>query len=307
MDRQHGRLGRLPHDPNRDTLKLTPRLLGTVPPNPAVVDWLSKVQSWPMYGNDRYGDCVWAMIGHLIQAWTTYGQGKTVTVDEAALLEGYSDVTGFDPRDPSTDQGTVIADALSYWHKTGIAGHKILAYAQVDHTNRQELDSALNLFGGLCLGINFPRSAMDQFNNGQIWDVVVNDGGIEGGHAVHHGYYQTATVDERVVTWGAVQDMTDRWWAKYVEEAWVVITEEWLSATGLSPEGLDLHGLGEDFAQLTGEVNPFPAPQPGPSPVDPADQALAKALHKFLSHHYPWDDHSMKHAAEAWLKAKGLG
>lgn len=309
------KLGRLPHDPTRPCLALGPRLDTTVPPNPAVVDWLSRVQSWPMYANDRYGDCVWAMIGHLIEAYTTYGRGATVTVTDQDVLKGYADVTGFNPSDPSTDQGTVIADALAYWQKTGVGGHKILAYAKVDHTNRAEVDAALNLFGGLCLGVNFPTSAMNQFNAGQPWDVVANDGGIEGGHAVHHGIYNTASRVEKVITWGAVEGMTDAWWAKYVEEAWVVISPEWLDATGHSPEGLDLAGLGEDFAALTGKPNPFPQPTPTPvptpvpvpvPPVADADHVFAQVLRGWVKTRRFGANRVVQQAASQWLAAKNL-
>ncbi|MCU1680926.1 MAG: hypothetical protein JWQ81_1665 [Amycolatopsis sp.] len=329
------KLGRLPHDPARPKLELGPRLAGTVPPNPAMVDYLSKVGEWPIYGNDQLGDCVWAMIGHVIEAASTYGNGETIKVTTADLIKGYSAVTGYNPKDPSTDQGTVIADALAYWQKVGIGGtaakeyadaHKILAYASVKISDRVELDAALNLFGSLCLGVNFPNSAMGQFNNHQPWDVLVNDGGIDGGHAIHHGYFNTANKDERIVTWGAVEDMTDRWWSKYVEEAWVVITPEWLDVSGHSPEGLDLFGLGEDFAELTGKPNPFPAPKPVPTPVpvppipvpvpDPtsvppapvatADAALVAALTPWAAKHHVTDNAAAAKAFLAWKKARNF-
>jgi hypothetical protein len=308
-----GRLGRLPNDPSKPRLKLAPHLDTAVPPNPAVVDWLSRVDSWPMYGNDRYGDCVWAMIGHLIEAFSTYGGGSTVTVPEQALLDGYTAVTGFDPSDPSTDNGTVIQDALAYWLKVGVAGHKILAYAEVDIHNQTEVDAAINVFGALCLGVNLPNSAMDQFNAGQPWTVVTPDGGIDGGHAVPVGYYSTPGETVRVVTWARTQDVADAWWAQYVEEAWVVVAPEWLDATGHSPEGVDLHGLGEDFAVLTGKPNPFPVqPTPGPTPVpappvvDPADQALVAALRPWLREHHVGDNHRAVTAVRTWMATKGL-
>src|SRR2546425_8758875 len=135
---------KLPHpEVVRPRLHLGQFLTGTYPPAPAVVDYTSKVPEWPMYGNDQYGDCVWAMIGHSIEAATSYGRGATVEVTDADVLKGYSDVTGFRPDDPSTDQGTVIQDALDYWRKTGVGGHKILAFAQVDIHNPSEVDAAL--------------------------------------------------------------------------------------------------------------------------------------------------------------------
>lgn len=255
-----------------------------------------------MYANDRYGDCVWAMFGHVLQAVTTYGQGRTTTVDVSALLKGYTEVTGFHPDDPATDQGTVIQDGLDYWRKTGIAGHKIVAFAEVDHTDLDMIHTAIYLFGAVLVGINFPAAAMDQFNRHQPWDVVADDGGIQGGHAIPVGYYDTTT--ERVVTWGRVQRMTPEFWGKYVEEAWVVITPEWVNTTGESPGGIDLHGLGEDFAALTGQPNPFPQPSP-PDAAD-VDKVFSVALRGWLGTHHTGAAGRVADAAQAWLAAKGL-
>jgi hypothetical protein len=321
--RAAGKLGRRPNDPDKPRLRLAPRLDTTVPAPPALVDWLDKVQSWPMYANDRYGDCVWAMIGHAIEAYTTYGKGDTVTISEADVLKSYSDVTGFNPDDPSTDQGTVIQDALNYWKTTGVGGHQIKAFAQVDHTNPDEVKAALNLFGVLLVGVNFPASAMDQFNAGQPWDVLDNDGGIEGGHAIHVGHADTDNVTYNLVTWGAVEGMTSAWWAEYVEEAWIAVTDDWLSEAGTSPGGLDLYGLGEDLSALTGEPNPFPAPEPtpvpaptptpeppapSPEPVDDleADQKFAGTLHHFVRNPWLYSPHHLALVARKWLDARGL-
>lgn len=312
--RQAGRLGRLPYDPNRPALRLTGRLQGTVPPNPVVADWLSKVTTWPMYGNDQYGDCVWAMIGHMIEAWTQYAGGTAVEVTTEQLLAAYSAVTGFNPNDPATDQGTNIADALEYWRVTGVAGHKILAYAKVDHTNPAEVEAAINLFGSLAVGVNLPASAMDQFNAGQEWTVVQGSPN-DGGHAIHAGAYDTAAKDARVTTWGNVQPLDDPWWNAFVEECWAVITPEWVAATGLTPSGLDLQGLGQDFASLTGEPSPFqpgpgPAPTPTPTPVPPVadpDQALAEVAVPWVAEHHWGHTHRMAVALSEWLAEKNLG
>jgi hypothetical protein len=253
-----------------------------LPPHPSLVDYVTRVADWPMYLNDRYGDCVWAAIGHIIEAATTYGMGTTIKVTDADLTKGYHDVTGFDPDDPSTDQGTVIQDALSYWRKTGVGGHKILAYAQVDVSNAEEIAEALWLFGHLELGINFPSTAMDQYDAGEPWDVVPG-ASIEGGHAVNLGQARTsakvplerrarllgknARGNYEVVTWGRVVEMTPAFWDAYVEEAWIVITPEWEQATGGSPAGIDKVKLGGLFTLMTGEPSPFDASAPDPVPV----------------------------------------
>jgi hypothetical protein len=259
--------GRLPNDPTKPRLKFSRFSTGVQVQFPATKDWFSRVTDWPMYGNDQYGDCVWAKIGHEIEQTTQYGQGVTKEVTLADVLKGYHDVTGFDPVTGANDNGTVIQDALNYWRKTGVGGHKILAFAEVDVKNPDELHAALDLFGFLSLGIDFPASAMDQFNAGQPWDVV-SGSQIEGGHAINAGFYDIAAKEWKIVTWGKVQTMTQAFWDKYVTEAWVVVSPEWVAANK-NPDGVDLNALGSDFVQITGGANPFPnvAPTPTPAPV----------------------------------------
>lgn len=320
--RTAGKLGRRPHDPARPAAALGPHLTDSLPANPPAIDWLSSVKGWPMYGNDQWGDCVLAEIGHHIEVVTTYGQGATVTVADADILAAYSAVTGFDPNagppgNNPTDQGTNIADALAYWQQHGIAGHKILAYAKVDHTQPGEVDAAINLFGAVMVGVNLPHSAMQQFENGAPWDLVTPDGGIDGGHAILVGAYDQPGAERDAVTWGAKQRLTDQWWGKYVEECWAIIAPEWLNAAGQSPEGIDLYGLGVDFAAVTGQPNPFPVPQPdpspqpgpgpAPSPVDAADRALAPLLRRFVNeHHVSHELRTLAGVARAWLIDKEL-
>jgi hypothetical protein len=297
------KLGKLPPDLTKKALSLAPHLTGTLTP-PAQRDWLSEVTDWPMYANDRYGDCVFAAVGHMIEAWTAYN-GSQIEVTTEDLLHAYSAVTGFDPNDPSTDQGTRIQDALNYWRRTGIAGHKILAFAKVDHTNPTEVKVALDTFGALMIGIRFPRAAMDQFNSGQPWDVLRNDGGIEGGHAIHGGAYKPGDTD--IVTWAKVQPMTDAFATKYVDEVWAVITPEWYAATGKTPGGVDLAGLGQALADITGEPSPFPPNNP-PAPVGDSDTVFAKALRRgdWINHPHLAGNARVAKAARAWLQAKGL-
>lgn len=296
------KLGKLAPDPSKPALLLGPHLRQVHAPTQS--DWLSKVTDWPMYGNDLYGSCVFAAIGHMIEAWTAYN-GHQVQVTTADVLHAYSSVTGFDPADPSTDRGTVVQDALGFWKKTGIAGHKILAFAKVDHNDPNEIKAASDVFGALMVGIRFPRIAMDQFNAGEPWDVVTSDGGIDGGHAIHLGAFDPAKYN--VVTWGKVQAMTSAFAAAYVDEVWAVITPEWYSAAGASPQGLDLHGLGQALHDITGETNPFPPGSPDPTPAD-ADHAFAAALRRggWATNRHVGYNAAVADAARIWLRARGL-
>jgi hypothetical protein len=275
------RLGKLPAQPARPQLRLA-RLTTTLPAPPPTIDFFSDVADWPMYGNDQYGDCVEAGTGHHVEQITRYGQGTLVEVTDLDVLHMYSAVTGFDPMDPNTDQGTLVQDALAWWRKgSGLAGHAIVAYASVDPSNAIEVKQAIATFGAVGIGFNFPAYAMTQFDAGRPWDVQKANAAIEGGHYVLVvGYDGTYFY---VVTWGAIQRMTPAFFRKYVDEAWVVIDDEMVST--LSVFDADLHGFGEEFADLTGQPNPFPGsnPTPAPVPAGPTVAMVAAAVREALT------------------------
>lgn len=315
-DRVAGRLGKLPPEPDRPRLRLQ-LPTRTVLARPSSRDYLSAVEDWPMYGNDFYGDCVFAEQGHHVETITRYGQGATVKVTDGDVLAAYSAVTGFDPANTETDQGTIMQDGCDYWRKTGIGGHRIVAFAAVNHTDLDQVKAAINVFGSVAIGFSFPAVAMDQFNNGQPWRVVASDGGIQGGHAVQVGAYDDATAMFKVTTWGAVQEMTAEFFARYVDEAWAVISQEWLDANGRSPEGRDLYGLGEDFSVLTGQPNPFPAPPvvveppvvvpptPYPDPPPDPDLNLWQVLSPWAHARHIGPNRVAARAVTAWAAAHG--
>lgn len=243
---------------------------------PAVVDFASEVLSWPMYGNDTIGDCDPAMHAHAVQAWTRY-TGTEADIPQESVIQLYSAVSGYDPNQVQpdgsnpTDTGCVMQDVLGYLRKNGFpgSGHKILAFAQLQDLSK--VKQALYVFGSVLLGVNVPQSAMDQFDADQPWDAVQGSP-VVGGHAVPLQYAGTGLVPYEVPTWARLQGMTQAFMDEYVEEAWVVITDDWLDKNGHTPEGLDLQQLGADLAAMTGDPNPFPAP-PAPVPAPPAPPA----------------------------------
>ncbi len=255
-----GKLGKLAPYPE-DThprVKLSDHMrMSALPPVPAVVDYASKVKSWPMYLNDTLGDCTIAGAGHMVQAWTAYAKGE-VTLPNSAILSVYEAVGGYVPGDPSTDNGCVEQDVLAYLQQNGIGGHKILAYAQVNVQDRAEMKAALNIFGSVYLGAQMPESAMQQTDAGQPWSVVPGSP-IEGGHCFVVQRWDDSAAPLTVVTWGQLQRVTDGWWEANGDEAWVIITQDWLNAKGKSVTGLDLAQLGDDFADVSGQPNPFSA------------------------------------------------
>lgn len=316
------KLGRLPNDPTKERLRLKTFLkTGYSGQIPDAVDYLSSVRSWPMALNDRLGCCTASAAAHMTEVWSTYGEGATQTPTDDDVLRFYELCSGYDPSDPSTDQGAVMQDCLGVWRKTGIGGHTIAAFFAIDPHDDAELKAALYLFGGVYVGLDFPNSAMSQFDAGQPWDVVVDDGGIAGGHCVHLGH-DTTSDNLQVTTWGEVQQVTGAFWSKYMIECWAPVSLEWIR-NNTSPEGLDVAALNAAFTEITnGEPGPFPvAPTPGPTPtpvppgptpvpdppvVDVADRRFAEAVTPLLAHHGHGMSRGLREDIIAWLTAKGL-
>lgn len=303
-----GKLGCLPNDPAKPRLLVRDYTRPGLPSPPPAADWHTAVAAWPVYLNDRIGDCTCAEVGHQIESASTYGQGITAEVADADVLALYELAGGYVPGDPTTDQGAMIQDVLNAWRKTGCGGHQCVAFAELDITNLTEIRSAVADFGSADIGFVVYQGDMDAFNAGHQWDTTYAQGTELGGHSVEVAGYDTGGIT--LITWGHVQYATWDWWNSRVDEAWLVIQPEWLNTAGDSPGGLDLYQLGQALAQLTGSPNPIPPPAPVPvaQPPSPADLALwndtagAWCAEPRTRH----DLVALKAALEAWAAAHGL-
>lgn len=208
-----------------------------------------KANAWAMLGNDQVGDCVLAGAAHETMLWNLEA-GTKVAFNDKAVLSDYTAVTGYDPADPNTDQGTDMQAAASYRRKTGVVDskgkrHKIEAYLAITPGDLQEHLIALYLFGAVGIGLQFPAGAMTQFNAGKPWSTK-DAGGIDGGH-----YVPLVAKREylEVVTWGKIQRMTHAFFAKYNDESVAYVSLEALT-NNKSPEGFDSAALLADLEAL---------------------------------------------------------
>src|SRR5262249_25947172 len=131
------------------------------------------------------------------------------------IIAAYSAITGYDPATGAGDNGAVVLDVLNYWHSTGIAGNRIAAYVAVDPRNTRHVAQAISLFGGIYIGVDVPRSAEQQFNDHQPWDLTRWFDPIVGAHAIPILDYDSVYLT--CVTWGAIQPMTWSWFERYTE------------------------------------------------------------------------------------------
>jgi hypothetical protein len=244
------KLGKLAPKQNAKTLKLS-KYTFALPQAPAKIYREYKIpeELWGMDANDLYGDCTCAAIAHMLMLITAH-TGTMVVPTTQQVLQEYSDITGFNVGPPPiNDNGAAITDVLNYWRTTGIAGHKILGWVQIDHTNIEVVKQAIWLFGAVDIGVMLPNSASTQTDNRQSWNIVKPDGGIDGGHSIPiFGYGADGCTS---VTWGQLQQINWAWFNKYCDEAYAVLTEDWINqATQSAPNNFNLDQLKQDLAAL---------------------------------------------------------
>lgn len=207
---------------------------------------------WNDYANSDCGDCVFAGAANMTALWEHEGGLPLPPFDDESVVSAYSAVTGYDPADEDTDNGTNMADGFSYWRKTGLpdaAGkrHKIDAYAWVQLDNMRFLKASLWLLGAVGIGFMFPDYAMDQFYEG-LWEV--KDGDVAGGHFVPCvGIAENGNLI--CVSWGREVEMTPEFYREYADEVVGVIETDRLDkTTRLSPEGFNVTRLQQDLATV---------------------------------------------------------
>jgi hypothetical protein len=259
------KLGKLPPKHDVRTLHFG-RYNRALPPVPESCDYSAKIPAWPMLGNDQYGDCTFAGAAHLSQCWADNAGNPFLPADRDVVAE-YLDFTG------GQDTGCVELDVLKKWRADGIVGHKIGAFAALAQAEHEQVMQAVYLFGGAYLGVAMPLSAENQ----RVWDVPplgpIGRGspGSWGGHCVSAvAYNGTGPI---VVTWGQLVQMTWAFYDAYVDEAYAILSQDFLSDTFIAPNGFDIQALAADLA-LVGQMEspPMPLPTP-PAPPPPAPPA----------------------------------
>lgn len=223
----------------------------TPPANESVgaVDWYSRVADWPMMGNDDVGDCTCAAAGHVIQQWTTYTDAAPVVMSTDRVIAAYSAVSGYVPGDPATDRGALCGAVLKYWMRTGMntpdgGPDTLTAFARVSASDFETVRRAIATFGNLYTGIALPLSAQNE----DVWSSTADAPGSWGGHCVPLvGYNETGPI---CVTWGALKQMTWDWWDHYAEEAYALLSPDWMRATGTDPAGVNWDRLAGALAAI---------------------------------------------------------
>jgi hypothetical protein len=152
-----------------------------------------------------------------------------------------------------------MLSVLKYWRKTGIGKDKITAFAALEPKNNVQAEDAINLFGNAYIGLALPNFAVPPDTNFLDIPWVVPAGGPTGSNAApnpQNGHCIPAVgYDQRqlyVVTWGALKTMSWQFYDAYADEAFAVLSNDWISQkVGTSPSGFDLAALEQDLQAVT--------------------------------------------------------
>jgi hypothetical protein len=232
-------------------------------------------------GNDQYGDCVLAEDAHYI-AVVTGNAGALYSYTQAQTLADYTALTGFNPNNPSTDQGADPIQDLNWRITTGYAdGSKDIGWAQCDGSNQAEIEFAVAECGNLKFWGGLPDAWINPFpsSNGFVWDVAPID--QNNGHCMGCGGYNVVATSQQgvlIYTWGLWGWMTWAAFAAFTSSTngggcAVRLTQDWCNKqSGLTVPGLALSDLVTDVNTLFGSgipvpVNPTPPAPPSPNPT----------------------------------------
>lgn len=244
-------LGKKPARENAVALKLRDYVnLSRLPKPPESFGHFSLVDDWQMLGNDRFGDCGIAGPFHAIMLHNAMA-GRRVNIDTDAVLKAYSLITGFDPQDPDTDQGSDCGEVADYWQSTGLVDadgqvHKIDGAVALEPGNVEELYVAMYLFKAVGIGVSLPIQWQQEL--GSPWDAVAYPQ-IEGGHYILGTGVADGNIN--VVTWGVNQPLTPAGYEEFNDESFAYLSEEMLKGT-TDLDGFNLKQLKADFADLGG-------------------------------------------------------
>lgn len=220
-----------------------------LPEPPTDVNWYAAVENWNMLANDQVGNCVEAGTLHAIQQFSTYA-GNPLTPSAEEALDFYSKATGYNPNDPTSDQGSYVlgpGGTMQYWHDTGIMCggliNKVEAFLQITQKNPREWRQGVHLFGGLLTGMMIPESLMAGDEVPHLWQDF--SGPTAGGHEVWINGYETLNSGRvyDLVSWGQMYRATEEFLIHCVDEMVVIIDMVEFNKQGLTGGGLSVADL----------------------------------------------------------------
>jgi hypothetical protein len=248
------KLGKSPARPNAVSFHFTDVFdISKLPPIPVTFGHYQTIKQYGMLDNDELSDCVYAGGAHESMIFAMMGGKPVPMFTNPCVVSDYSAVTGYNPKDPNSDQGGDMEEAAQYRRKTGLLDasgyrHKIDAYVMLEPGDVDHLMFSMYLMGAAGMGFKLPSSATQQTDAGQPWSFV-RGSQSDGGHYVP-GVGRNPAGNIVGITWGQLQEIEPPFYYNYCDEAVAYLSLEILNSHNLSPEAFDLAGVTRFLAAL---------------------------------------------------------
>lgn len=212
--------------------------------------------------NDRLGNCGEAMVIHAIEAFHLSAHTTPPPFVDQDAIKLYSDVMGYVPGDPSTDQGTDNHKLVDFWKNTGVTcaaevaantpvlPHKIAGSLFVDPKDTRLTRIAIWEFVVMFRAIGLPITAQGKHEWKLVDPSLQGPAGVGswGYHDIPYLSYDQKRI--RNVSWG--QELLVDWDfdLAYADSGFVVVSRDMLNRRGMSPSGVNWTALLADLAKL---------------------------------------------------------
>lgn len=221
---------------------------------PAACDWHAAAPAdGDDLGNKTYGCCVEAADFQLIRLRRANAWNDTWKPTEGDVLDRYTALTGFNPLTGQPDDGTLTDEDMKAWCSQGIRldsqNLDVPKWCTIEPHEIEHVNLGIAHMGAVLITLDLPMGAQSL-----AWDKAPGQGadwvaGSWGQHRVISGKYDGAS--RTVRTWGQDLLMHPDFWQAYVLAVDVVLSRDWLRASGLAPAQLDYAQLDWDMAKLT--------------------------------------------------------
>lgn len=246
------RLGRIKSAYDPRLLKLGSYIAVDKLPIPPARNIIEHTDGWPMLANNQFNCCTSAAAGHMVHHWTAANQNGIFLTD-ADIIKAHAQLTGDHLMEPVS-----MLTALKFWRKTGIGNHRIHSFMSAGHARADMLRGVIFLFGAAYLGLDLPNFTMagtpDQIL-ATPWEIPSNIAPQDAAPNESNGHCVAAVgYDEQfiyVVTWGTLKSMSWDFFLRYTDEAYAVLSADWVQQNKQSPSGFDLTTLERDLHLVT--------------------------------------------------------
>lgn len=225
------KLGKQEYKFDERTVKLA-RFMDTAQTAPKKYNFDKGRRAFPLrvWGNDAYGDCVFAAQMNELLRVERIETRHTLPSTDDDVIKTYKTLTGCRAPDDANDQGYVMLDAFNFWRQTGWTvgeandrQYTISAFGELEPGDIEQLRLGCYLLHGVQFGFSLPRSAQAQTRQG-YWDVSTGPGsepGSWGGHAVYSPQYDQEGFI--VKTWGMNVKVSNAFIERYCDEVWCIV------------------------------------------------------------------------------------